>query len=147
MKAGAKLLYHPELLPDLLASVNRASGSLGQVADLNRIPRTTFYGWIKRGEDDMAQGLSTELAQFSYSMREEQAKVICVLIDEARSDDKSARFITWLLSKICREDFGVDGVEIKELRDVFRVLLPLLNKGHSDGEVNQSREAKESGEG
>ena len=68
MKAGAKCKYHAHNLDDIVASVTKAQGSLGQVADLNDIPRETFYGWLRAGQDDLANGLSTELGQFSGSI-------------------------------------------------------------------------------
>lgn len=142
MKTGHKHTYDATKLPDILQSIEKAHGSLGQVADLNRIARQTFYGWIRQGDDEKDKGLSTELAQFSSNVRSKQADVVCNIAKEAFGDDKAARFRTWWLSKICREDFGDEGIEIRELRDIFKVLLPLMNKGQVDGQANNN-EAEE----
>lgn len=129
MKAGPKFKYDPSKLDDILASVTRARGSLGQVADLNEIPRTTFYDWLSHGDDDRNNGLSTEFGQLSCKIRNRQAEVVIDLCETAMADDKKSKFIMWWLSKICREDFGIEGMEIKELRDLFKIILPLLGKG------------------
>lgn len=132
-KTGRKLTYDSAKLPQLVESVRKAHGSLGQVADFNCIPRVTFYDWIRNGEEDMVKGLNTQLAQLSSSIRKEQGIVVMEMLEEARGDDKKSKFIMWLLSRICREDFGVEGMEIKELRDLFRILVPMIDKGKADG--------------
>lgn len=129
MKAGAKRKYDASKLDAILASLTKAQGSLGQVADLNYIPRETFYGWLRAGDADLAEGLCTELGQFSGSIRNEQANVLLDMVAIAFIDDKRSKFIMWWLSRVCREDFGAEGMEIRELRDLFRVIVPLLGKG------------------
>jgi hypothetical protein len=61
------------------------------------------------------------------------------MVATAFADEKASKFIMWWLSKVCREDFGQEGIEIKELRDLFRIVLPLLNRG----DVNAQFEAKD----
>lgn len=139
MKLGRKVTYDATKLPDILKSVEKAKGSLGQVADLNGISRNTFYDWIRQGDSDKDAGLSTELAQLSCSIRLKQAEVVCEIAQDAFSDDKAARFITWWLARICREDFGDEGIEIRELREIFKIILPLMNKGQINDEVNSSK--------
>lgn len=129
MKAGPKFKYDPSKLDDIVAAVTRARGSLGQVADLNDIPRRTFYDWLSYGDEDRNNGLSTDFGQLSRKIRNRQAEVVIDLCETALNDDKKAKFIMWWLSKICREDFGIEGMEIKELRDLFKIILPLLGKG------------------
>lgn len=129
MKVGRKLLYDATKLDEIVDSVKRAKGSLGQIADINGITRENIHYWIKRGDEDRNNGLSTELAQFSHKLREAQGKVVIELCEMALHDEKKCRFIMWWLSKICREDFGIEGMEIKELRDIFKVILPLIGKG------------------
>jgi hypothetical protein len=130
VKAGPKFKYDPEKLDDILNSVTRARGSLGQVADLNEVPRATFYNWIQYGDDDRNNGLSTEFGQLSCKIRSRQAEVVIDLCETAFADEKKSKFIMWWLSKICREDFGIEGMEIKELRDLFKIILPLIGKGN-----------------
>lgn len=129
MQAGPKFTYDVNKFDEIIASVVRARGSLGQVADLNGIPRQTFYHWLRQGDEDRNNDLRTEIGQLSFKIRQTQAQVVIGLCDEAMDDEKKAKFIQWWLSKICREDFGIEGMEIKELRDLFKIILPLLGKG------------------
>lgn len=128
MKAGPKFTYDVNKFDDIIASVHRARGSLGQVADLNEIPRRTFYDWLTIGDEDNNNALCTPLGQLSRKIKLAQAEVVLNLCDKAEADDKKAKFIMWWLGKICREDFGIEGMEIKELRDLFRIILPLIGK-------------------
>jgi len=135
---GRPIGYEPSMLPDLIASVEKAKGSMGQVADLNNISRSTFYDWLRWGDEDVKKGDKTSnLAQLSCKIRKKQADIVCGIAERAFGDDKAARFITWWLGKICREDFGVEGMEIKELRDIFKVLLPLMNQGIDHGQAKE----------
>ena len=131
MKAGPKFTYDVAKFDAIINSITQARGSLGQVADFNKIPRDTFYYWLRVGEEDRNNGLSTELAQLSSNLRHAQAIVVMDLVEEGISNEKRSKFIMWWLSKICREDFGAEGVELKELRDIFPVILPLINKDDS----------------
>lgn len=140
MKVGRKHGYDPVMLPGILSSVKEAKGSLGQVADLNRIHRMTFHEWVTDGDDDHRNNISSDLAQLAYSLRQEQAKVVIELAAIGIKYSKKSRFIIWWLGRICREDFGEESEEIKKLKDlVFNQLLPLLQKG----ELNHGGKAKE----
>lgn len=140
MKAGPKFTYESCRLDDIIVSIKDAKGSLGQVADLNSIPRQTFYHWLRQGDDDLNNSLSTELGQLSSNIRKTQAEVVIELCDQALEDDKKSKFIMWWLSKICREDFGVEAIEIKELRDLFKIIMPLLGRGNfNDGKETEER--------
>lgn len=129
MKAGPKFTYDVRKYDEIIESVVKAKGSLGQVADLNKIPRQTFYHWLRQGNEDNINGLRTELGQLSSSLRHSQAEVVIDLCKTALNEEKKSKFIMWWLSRICREDFGVEGMEIKELQDLFKVILPLIGKG------------------
>lgn len=142
MKAGPKFTYDVSKFDDIIASVHKAKGSLGQVADLNGIPRDAFYHWIRTGEEDRNNNVSTDLGQLSNKIKSAQAEVVIDMCDIAMIDEKKSKFIMWWLSKICREDFGIEGMELKELRDLFRIILPLLGKGNFYGQ-----EAKELDQG
>lgn len=136
-KVGPKFTYEVKNFDAIISSVTRAKGSLGQVADLNGIPRDAFYHWIRCGEEDRNNCISSELAQLCNKIKITQAEVVIDLCEQAMICDKKAKFITWWLSKICREDFGVEGMELKELRDIFKIILPLLGKGDAfNGEAN-----------
>jgi hypothetical protein len=148
MKVGRKLSFDPSKVDKILASIDKSNGSLGQVADLNDIPRDNFYNWMQLGEQDRKKGLCTELAQFSGNVKKKQAETILRIANDAFSNDKKTRFISWWLSKIAREDFGDEGIEIKELRELFKVILPLIGKGeiiNAGKEEMDSRDAYEEG--
>ena len=128
MKTGRKREYDPLKFPQIIASVQRARGSIGQIADFNHIARQTLRDWISYGDEDTQNRLRTDIGQFSCILREKQAEVVMEMCETALADEKKSKFIMWWLGKICREDFGVEGIEIKELRDLFKVILPLLGK-------------------
>lgn len=144
MKAGRKWSYDSKRLPELIDSVTKAMGSLGQVADLNDISRATFYEWMNKGEEDRKMGIDSEFAQLTGNIKRVQAEVVIDLCDKAMKNVNKSRFIMWFLSKICREDFGAEGMEIKELRDLFKAILPLLN-GKGDAR-NDSDNGKKEGQ-
>ncbi|MFI5405451.1 MAG: hypothetical protein ACHQ1D_02940 [Nitrososphaerales archaeon] len=147
MKAGPKFTYDVKKFDDIIASIFRAQGSLGQVADLNEIPRRTFYDWLSHGDEDNEKGFCTELGQLSRKIRHAQAEVVIDLCKTAFSDEKKSKFIMWWLSKICREDFGIEGIEIKELRDLFKIILPLIGReSHGTQKTQEGREEAEAEE-
>lgn len=127
MKAGRKLNYDAKILPQILSSIQEAKGSIGQIADLNEIPRQTFRDWVHQGEEDRNNGISSPLAQLSCSLKKEQALVVKELYHTAIDNDKKAKFIMWWLSCCFREDFGRESEEMRELRKLFEQLI--LAKG------------------
>lgn len=129
VKRGAKLTYDEKLLPDILAAVREARGSIGQIADLIEKPRQTFRDWLHAGEEDRNNGISSPLAQLACSLKKEQAKVVKELADHALFNHKKAKFIMWWLSCCFREDFGRESEEMRELRRLFEQLI--LAKGLS----------------
>jgi hypothetical protein len=145
-KVGRKLSYDKIRLPSLIDSVTFARGSMGQVADLNEIPRDTFYGWMRAGEDDRNSDVSSDLAQLASKLKNAQALVIHDLVEEGMANEKKSKFIMWWLSKICREDFGADGFELKELRDVFKMILPMMGKGNMPNETNSESKEQDTDE-
>jgi hypothetical protein len=111
----------------IVGTVYEAKGSLGQIADLNYIARVTFFGWIKHGDEDRKDGLTTELAMLSAEIRKRQAEVVIDLCNQGLKDFKRAKFIMWWLGRVFREDFGVESEEMKLLKDlVFNQILPKI---------------------
>lgn len=139
MKVGRKRSYDTSKFPEILNSVKRARGSIGQIADFNHIARQTLRDWISYGDEDTENGLSTDIGQFSCSLREKQSEIVMELCETALENEKKAKFIMWWLGMICREDFGAEGMELKELRDIFKFILPLIGKG----DLIRGQEAKE----
>jgi|GEM_PF-4657045 len=128
---GRKFTYDPSKLDEIIAAVEKCKGSLGQIADATEINRDNFYYWLRTGDEHRRDNISSEVAHLSKCVRKEQARVIIDMANSAFSDEKKVKFVTWWLSKICREDFGLEGIELKELRDIFKVLLPLITKGEA----------------
>lgn len=135
MDTGRKFNYLPEKLDEILSAIDICNGSLGTVADYCGLNRDNFYYWMRTGDEHRKIGKSSDVAQLSNSVRKEQSKVVIKLSHAALADEKKVKFVTWWLSKILREDFGLEGMEIKELRDIFKVLLPLIN-GANNGNGN-----------
>jgi hypothetical protein len=128
-KPGRPFTYNPKLHDKLVESVEAAKGSLGQVADLNKIPRQTFRDWVRLGDEQNAEGQETDFVQLSCSIRKRQAEVIMDMVRDALDNTKKAIFTMWWLGRVCREDFGQDSQELKELRELFEKILPMMGKG------------------
>jgi len=138
MKVGRKCGYDKSMLDGILSSVKEAKGSFGQVADLNKVHRMTFHEWVTNGDNDHKNGISSDLAQLAYSLRQEQAKVVIDLVQIGLNNSKKSRFVIWWLGRICREDFGEESEEMKRLKDlVFNQLLPLFQKGVNHGKAKE----------
>lgn len=142
MKAGPKLTYDKNQFDDIIDAVIKAKGSLGQVADLNKIARYNFYHWIRLGDADMEKGICSDVAQLSSNIRYMQAQVVIGLCETALENSKKSKFIMWWLGKICREDFGEEGIEMKELRDIFKMMLPFMGKGELNEISNEVSEER-----
>lgn len=122
---GPKFKYDPSKFGNIIDSVRQTNGSLGQVADLNGIPRQTFYDWLKIGEVNRNNGdIETDLAKLSCKIRFQQAHVVIDLFRKADEDPKKAHFIMWWLGKICREDFGDQCKTIEEMK---QIIIDLIN--------------------
>jgi hypothetical protein len=119
MKVGRKSSFDASKTDDIMASVKKANGSLGTAADLNQIPRVTFYGWVKKGDDDRINNEDSEFAQFSSILRKTQAEVVVSLCKQALANPRKGNFIIWWLGKVCREDFAPDAQEYKELVAIY----------------------------
>ena len=128
VKLGRKFEYDINQFDALVDSVEEAMGSFGQVADINKITRNKIYYWLRKGDEDIDNGISSDLAQLSSRLRKKQAEVIMSIVKNAYLDKDKVRFMSFWLSKIHREDFGSEGIELKELRDLFKIVLPLLGK-------------------
>ena len=134
--AGRPFTYDVNKFPFIISNVEQAKGSMGQVADLCGIPRQTFFHWLRRGEDDRNNDKCSELAELSSKIRTEQARVVKEFVMRALDRHQNATFIMWWLGKICREDFGEDSEDIRQLKALCLTLMEI--KGDSNG-----RKAKE----
>ena len=119
MKAGRKSTFDASKTDDIMASIKKAKGSLGTAADLNLIPRETFYGWIRKGDEDRKNNEDSQFAQFSGILRKTQGEVVVNLCEQALRNPRKANFIIWWLGKVCREDFAPDAHEYKELVAIY----------------------------
>jgi hypothetical protein len=143
MKVGRKFSFDIVKLDDIIASVKKAKGSIGQIADLNHIPRQTFRDWIRTGEEDRVNCIDSDVAQFSCKLKYTQAIVIMDMVEIAAKNPRKAKFITWWLSKVCREDFAMDGFEYKELLEMYIKLREDFNRMQDrplQGAMNHGRE-------
>lgn len=111
-----------------------------QVAAYAKVPKSSLKNWLKRGESDLNEHIDSTYAQFWAEFKAIQAQVVREHIALLRTCPKNYGALTWILEKCFREDFGADSEEMRELRDLFKLILPLLGKGEA---TNGSKEAQE----
>jgi len=110
-----------------------------QIALRARIPKQTLSTWLVRGKSDKNAGIDSIYAQFSDDFYYAQTEVVKQTLDFLRCCPKNYGSLTWILEKCFREDFGADSDEMRELRELFKMILPLIGKGDANG----SKEGKE----
>lgn len=124
-KRGAPVSYdrkkHLKIILDAVPKVM----SIGQVANLTGIPRPTLQYWLKKGQDDQEQGLSTEFTHLLAEFRKLQAIEVYQLISDIKALKKNWPAAAWLLEKCFREDFGVDVELIKRIDQLEQILSKL----------------------
>ncbi len=120
------------LTEELLEKIIEATPQVlvvNQIAGLCMIPRSTLKDWMATGIEDAKSGKDTIFAQLSARFHEAKAKEVRILIAYLRTCPKNYQSVTWILEKCFREDFGADSEELKELRELFKQILPLIGKG------------------
>lgn len=108
-----------------------------QVAFAAMVHPSTLQTWLNRGEKDQLEGVESIYAQFSCKYLSLRAAEIAWRIYELGRCPDNLRGLTWVLERCFREDFGAEAAEIKELRELFTQILPLLSKGIADDEQQQ----------
>ncbi len=110
-----------------------------QIAAYAKVPKQSLHNWLKRGQNDSIEGIASHYAQFWDEFKSLQAQVVREKLELLSTCPKNYGAITWILEKCFREDFGADSDEMRELRELFKLILPLIGKGDANG----SKEGKE----
>lgn len=105
-----------------------------QVAALCGISHQKLSYWLKRGEEELNQDLSTPYAQLFANYKKTHAKEVKRLLERLDRCPDNYRALCWKLEKCFREDFGDESDEMRQLKYyVFNEVLPRLKKGDFNG--------------
>jgi|ERR1041385_123735 hypothetical protein len=136
--------FHTDLTPQLADDLVNAIGDvlvLGQAAALCGMHRVKLYQWMEKGEKDISENNQSSIfAQLFIRMYSTKALKAKELIQRLKECPKNYQALTWLLEKCFKDDFGADNEEIKQLREMFKQILPLIGKGDSyNGQDDQRK--------
>lgn len=141
--------FHTSLTNQVKERVIEATSQvivLPQIAALSGVPLTTLRGWLHRGAKDKIGGIESIFAQLSSEFYKARGEVVRDLLNQLRSCPKNYGALTWILEKCFKEDFGAESEEMKELRELFKSILPLIGKGELFNVNSQNAKAYESQE-
>lgn len=142
--------YHTNLSEYLIKQIIEATPKLmivNQIAGYCGIPKSTLGDWLKRGAKEGKEGKDTLFAQLSAQFHTAKAKRCHDLLMKVEGDQENMKAYSWLLEKCFREDFGAESQELRELRDLFEEILPIM-KGAKNGngkEKGKEGQQEESG--
>lgn len=126
-KQGRPFSYEPKIhLPKILKAVDEVL-AFGLIADLSEVPRNTLKGWVKYGDSDREQGISSDFAHLSQMLKKGRAEKARELIKIAMKGRKNLKFIMWQLRACFPEDYGQDSELYKELLQDYKNLLQNMN--------------------
>lgn len=94
----------------------------GQVARCAGIARSTLIGWLKKGGEHIETGQNTIFAQLTLKFDQIRGQEIKDMIADIRGRKKQWQACWELLKVVCREDFGQDSDEYKELLAMYHQL-------------------------
>ena len=90
-----------------------------QVARLSGIAPQRISTWLKLGREHMIMDTRSVYAQFAEKYDKKMGNSIHVLLERMCALE-GYQSVAWMLEKCHREDFGNDGSDIKELRQLFK---------------------------
>lgn len=147
--------YHTNLSDYLIKQIIEATPKLmivNQIAGYCGIPKSTLGDWLKRGAKEGKEGKDTLFAQLSAQFHTAKAKRCHELLTKVEGDQENMKAYSWLLEKCFREDFGAESQELRELRELFEEILPVIKgaKGNGNGKGKekeiQQEETRNDGE-
>ena len=110
--------------------------SINYSAELHRQPRQTIQSWVKKGAQDIADGIDSDYAWFSAGIKEARSNYIRDAVKDLRKGEKNWQSTAWILERCAAEDFGKDSELYKQLLDDYKMLMQSLvdqNKGVNHG--------------
>ena len=125
---GRRTKLDNELIEQILTAIPQVLIQ-SQVAAMCYIPRQTLNEWLNRGQRESLNNQETIFAQLADRYHAVKAAVLREHLMWLRLCPKNYQALTWILEKCFREDFGAESEELRELREIFKQLLPLLGKG------------------
>lgn len=111
-----------------------------QVAFAAMIHPSTLNTWLTSGDKDQIEGVDSIYAQFSYKYHSLRAACLAEKLRFLSACPKNYGALTWTLEKCFREDCGPEAAEIRELREMFLKILPLLSKGVASNESEETND-------
>lgn len=134
----SRTMLDQELIDSIIFAVPQVIVQ-NQVAAFCGIHRMNLSSWLKRGDEEHLNGIESVFSQLAVRYHETRSHVVKNLVFELKQCPKNYQALVWLLEKCFREDFGSESEEIRELRQMFIQILPLLGKG----DLNHGNQTKE----
>ena len=131
----------PELSEEVQARIFTALPQVliqRQVAFAAMIHPNTLNNWILRGEKDQSENIDSVYAQFWGKYHSLRAACLAEKLNHLAACPKNYGALTWTLERCFREDCGPEAQEIRELRELFTKILPLLSKGATIDEPQET---------
>lgn len=69
-------------------------------AEANGIGERTFYCWLKKGSEDMANGIDNNFTRFLQSLRQIEQRRIIEHLDKILNSEKGHRGCQWILEHV-----------------------------------------------
>lgn len=114
-----------------------------QVAALSHISKHVLNEWLRKGEEDLKNGIESDYAILTTDFREAQALTLREKMQILSTCPKNYGAITWQLEKCFKEDFGIESALYSEVmgiiaeikaREMVRENSP--RKGNSNGQMD-----------
>ena len=120
-KRGRPWTLTPEIIDNVVSKVPYGL-RLHTIAGLAQVPSTTLDRWLKQGVSDMEEGLNTLCADLWGKFALERAKKVCLWLGRIELAQPNWQALWELVKAVCKEDFGIESEEYKELLETVRKL-------------------------
>lgn len=107
-----------EVVEIVVGNVKRGL-TVGQIARLSKLAKSSLRNWLKHGEQDLENGNSTIFSQLWLRVEEIRGNEIADMLDDVRARKKNWQAPWEILRVIAREDFGCEAYEYKELLELY----------------------------
>jgi hypothetical protein len=103
-----------------------------QVAYRAGVTKQALSDWLKQGTRDLNEGnINTIFAQLSDRYHKARTEIVRDSLEKIQSGTDNYKALCWILEKCFREDFGAESEDIRELKELFKTILPMIGKGET----------------
>jgi hypothetical protein len=129
-RSGPPSRLDEKMIADLVEAIPKVI-IMRHVAHLNKLHHDTLRTWLKRGNQEIRDGLTdTIYVRLAHACNQKRSEVLQQKLEELATCPKNYGAITWLLEKCYRDDFETKSEAHKQLEDlVLNYLKPIMEKG------------------